>query len=110
MTAATDVPWITTSERRAFKRCPQRWWWAYREGLLSHDGPSPALWFGIGIHEALAALYQLGKKRNKDFIDLWRDYCDNDEISRAIRTRTGGELDEAEWVNARALGVAMLTG
>jgi hypothetical protein len=105
-----DPPIITTSERRALKRCPQRWWWEYRDGLRSNE-MSPALWFGIGIHLGLAHYYgNVGYKRNLDFIDVWRDYCDNDEISKVIRTAADGFSEDESWVDAKALGETMLNG
>lgn len=45
-----------------FKRCPQKWWWAYQEGLAPKQ-VKPALWFGTAVHEALAAWYLPGLKR-----------------------------------------------
>lgn len=104
------LPWVTTSERRAFKRCPWRWWQEYREGLRSRD-ISDKLWFGIGIHEALANYYQPGKKRSNDFVDVWREFVDNDEVSVVVRQRgMSGDMDETEWVNAKLLGETMLLG
>lgn len=105
-----DVPWVTTSERRAFKRCPWRWDKEYREGLRSRD-ISDKLWFGIGVHEALADYYRPGKKRSKTYIDVWRKFCDDDEVSVVVRQRgASGDMDETQWVNARALGEQMLAG
>jgi len=104
-----QIPTFTTSERRAAKRCIARWWWEYREGLRPPD-PNIKLWFGIGIHEALAVYYgRTGYKRDRSYIDRWREYCDADEYSRAIRVRlddTG--KDESEWMDARALGENLL--
>lgn len=107
---APDLPWVTTSERRAFKRCPWRWNQEYRMGLRSRE-ISDKLWFGIGIHEALAHYYAPGKKRRKDYLGAWHTFVDDDEISRAVRTRgSSGEMDESEWVNAKLLGEQMLIG
>lgn len=101
------APTFTTSERRAAKRCIARWWWEYREGLRVPD-PDIKLWFGIGIHEALAHYYgRLGVKRNLDYIDVWRAYCDADDYSKAVRARNAA--DESEWTNAKALGESMLS-
>lgn len=105
-----SVPIITTSERRALKRCPQRWWWEYRDGLRTTE-VQQALWFGIGIHLALAHYYgRIGYKRNLDFIDVWEDYCDNDEISRVLKAAPDGFSEDESWVDAKALGHAMLKG
>lgn len=109
MQPAVELPMVTTSERTSFKRCPQQWWWAYREGLRANT-MNDKLWFGIGIHEALASLYLKGTRRNKKFMDTWQRFCDEDEISISVRTRPNGQVDESLWVEARALGVAMLQG
>lgn len=104
------LPWVTTSERRAFKRCPWRWHAEYRMGLRSRD-ISDKLWFGIGIHEALADYYKPGKKRSKTFIDVWQKFVDDDEVSVVVRQRgASGDMDETQWVDARALGEQMLLG
>jgi hypothetical protein len=51
------TPIIRTSERRDFKRCPWRWWQAWRKGLVPVGSVSDALWFGTGVHIALASHY-----------------------------------------------------
>lgn len=96
---------IRNSERGTIDKCPQRWWWSWREGLQPKE-TAKALWFGTGIHIALAHYYGPGKKRRKDFIDLWREYAD--EEANAMRVRLGG-IDEDVYVEARALGESMLT-
>lgn len=98
---------LRTSERRDFKRCPQKWWWGYRNGLVPIRTQN-ALWFGIGIHIALAHFYGPGFERRKDFVEKWEEYCDEDEGSRLLRYE--GEEGEAKWTEARDLGIAMLTG
>lgn len=97
---------IRNSERGTFAKCPQRWWWAWREGLVPKETAKP-LWFGTGIHLALAHYYGPGKKRRKDFIDVWRQYAD--EEAEYVRVNIGG-LDEDVWMEARTLGEVMLTG
>jgi hypothetical protein len=103
---ATPIVRVRTSERRAFKRCPQRWWWAYREGLESKR-QKDALWFGTGIHEALATYYgKPGLKRGPHPAETWKKWCGEE-----YRTmRVGSDFDEQAYVDARALGIAMLEG
>lgn len=108
------IPKLRTSERIAFKRCPQRWWWSYRDGLRSIGQPSNPLWFGTGWHLALALWYKPGKKRGIDPRETWTKYCE-DEI-RFIKTESnGGEMDlteqkVAEYVEATELGKVMFDG
>jgi hypothetical protein len=108
--APPDPPIVTTSERRAFKRCPQRWWWEYREGLRNTEVAKP-LWFGIGIHLALAHYYgNVGYKRNLDFVEVWDQYCDEDEISLVLKAAPDGFSEDESWVDAKMLGRSMLQG
>ena len=103
-------PTIRTSERSSFGRCPQQWEWAYRYGLKSKAKPADALWFGIGIHEALAEWYMDGFDRgpvpSKTF-DKW--------VGEEIRfIQANYEDREREWydeelyLDARELGMSML--
>lgn len=105
----TDVPILRTSERRDFLRCQQRWWWAWREGLRPRGYDADALWFGTGIHLALAEWYcGPGTKRGRHPAETWQEWADED--IRAIRTVEGfGEEQEARWVDAKELGTVMMT-
>jgi hypothetical protein len=98
---------IRTSERRAFKQCPQKWEWSWRQGLSAKE-PAKALWFGTGIHAALADYYQPGAKRSKHFIEVWRAHADED--AQFIRTKSQYGADEDQLVDARLLGETMLKG
>ena len=99
---------IRTSERKNFKRCIQRWWWGSREGLTPKD-PSMALWFGTGIHLALAQYYgRKGTRRNMDYIEVWEQFCDEGDPEN-LHVLPVAEMGE-EWVSARALGIEMLRG
>lgn len=103
---ANPIVKIRTSERRSFKRCPQQWWWAYREGLESKR-QKDALWFGTGIHEALAAYYgKQGLKRGPHPVETWKKWCS--EEYRVLRVQD--DFDDTFYVEARELGIAMLTG
>src|SRR5688572_15219182 len=102
------TPILRTSERRDFLRCQQRWWWAWREGLRVKGSEADALWFGSGIHEALAAWYcGPGTKRGPHPAETWQKWADED--IRAIRTveKFDEEL-EARWVDAKQLGTVMM--
>lgn len=105
----TPAVHIRTSERRDYKRCPQRWFWAWRQGLKPKGEPSLALWFGIGWHEVMAHWYcGPGKKRGADPFGVWREYVE--EEVRFVRTVPweGAEYFEEKLIDAGKLGEAML--
>jgi hypothetical protein len=97
---------VRTSERKHFHRCILRWKWTIIDGLVTKS-PSHALWFGSGIHEALAHYYAPGLKRNKDFVEVWEDWCDNgsgDGMYQKVE-----DLGD-KFIESRELGIAMLLG
>jgi hypothetical protein len=107
---SSRVPILRTSERRSFKRCPQQWAWAWRQGLRPNGFKADALWFGSGIHLALAERYKYkGLRRGKNVLKVWRDYV-NDEIAyvRTLPIGSAGVDEEPVWVSALELGEAML--
>jgi hypothetical protein len=99
------LPMLRTSERTSFRRCRQRWWWGWREGLT---GPFTAnsLWFGEGIHVALATRYQPGKRRGPHPAKTWAEWVG--EEKRRIYTQPNPDVDETVIVDALELGTAML--
>jgi hypothetical protein len=97
---------IRTSERRDFKRCPQRWAWTWLDGLVSRTHKD-ALWFGHGVHVALADWYgKQGRRRGPLPAETWAKWC-GDEYRRL---RVGETFDEQQYVDAKELGTVMLTG
>jgi PD-(D/E)XK nuclease superfamily len=101
----SELPYLRNSERALFKRCQQAWWWNYREGLRNNQFKADALWFGTGVHLALAEFYRPGFTRGPAPADTWLDYC-----GETIGFMNNQDVDSPEFVDARALGVAMLTG
>lgn len=100
---------LRTSERKDFKRCPQRWWWAWREGLRPVGRDADALWFGTMWHMTMAHHYSgPGLKRGKAPIKFWESLVDQ-EI-RTIRSSPydAATFQEDVYVDAKALGVEML--
>jgi hypothetical protein len=105
----TEPPIIRTSERRKFKRCMQAWEWAYRYGLKGKFREADALWFGTGIHEALAQWYKgPGLKRGMHPAKYWDKWV-GDEMA-VIRTAVNIDPKDDVWVDARKLGIAMMEG
>lgn len=110
MGRAAEPPILRTSERKDFKRCPQRWEWAWRYGLRKKGRPADPLWFGIGVHEALAQWYPPGLKRGRHPAEFWADWVDGEENIIKASLANSDRWDEDEWVNAAELGTAMLNG
>lgn len=102
------VPRIRTSERKDFKRCQQRWQWAWRQGLKpKYEKPGPR-WFGIGMHLALQHRYQYkGTKRGKNPIKVWRDFVGD---TQAVVFGDNYDTDRDDFISAKELGEIMLDG
>lgn len=101
------LPLLRTSERKDFKRCPQRWWWGWREGLKPQGPPNDKLWFGEGMHLALALWYIPGLKRGVDPRVTWRKFA-RDDI-KFIRTEYAKQYDPTKYEDAAAFGEELLT-
>lgn len=99
---------VRTSERKTFRGCPQAWWWQYREGLVPKGRPAGALWFGTGVHYALAEWYDLGFNRGPRPATTFNKWVGKDmaEEIAAGKNKNG----ETEYEDARVLGVSMLKG
>lgn len=107
-----DVPIISNSERNMFGRCVQRWWWAYVENLQIKQKPADALWFGIGVHEALAIWYDEGFNRGPLPARTFKTWV-GDEVRyiKANLVDSDSEwFDEPVYLEAGDLGIAMLNG
>lgn len=97
------IPTLRNSERHDFKRCPQRWWWGWREGLRPLRDANP-LWFGQGIHLALSEWYLPGSKRGPHPRETWENFVADEERFIPVDY----EEDEYKLIEAKALGTAML--
>lgn len=101
-----DIPSLGTSERAAFKKCVFRWNLEYRMGYQPKFRQADALWFGIGVHESLAAWYLKGKRRGPHPADTFETWV-GDEIAFA-KTYLTDTFDEPVWEDAAELGISML--
>lgn len=105
----SEVPKFRTSERKDFKRCQQRWWWSWREGLRAKGLSAPPLWFGTGIHLALALWYcGPGKKRGPHPAETWQAYCGSE--LEYMRTQRLTDEQEVYYIDAQELGTVMMNG
>lgn len=75
-------------------------------GYRSRTVQADALWFGYGVHEALAAWYLKGSRRGPHPADTFEAWA-GEEIAFA-KTYLDETFDEPVWVDATELGIAML--
>lgn len=103
----SDTPIVRGSEITDLKRCPQKWWWAWREGLVPRGRISDPLWFGILVHEALAAWYcGPGLKRGPHPAETFLARA-TDEL-RFIKTTDATEDEVAKYTDLRDLGAVLM--
>lgn len=102
---------IRASERAAFKRCPHKWWWSYRDGYVLRDPERDALWFGTGVHLALARWYcGPGRKRGPEPAETWAEYAQGELAFVKTLRESGDEERIAKYESALELGQRMLEG
>jgi len=75
-------------------------------GYRQRSPQADALWFGFGVHEALAQWYKKGTRRGQHPADFWDSWC-GDEIAFA-KTYLDETFDEPVWMDAKELGFLML--
>lgn len=97
---------LRQSERSTFKRCPQRWWWGYRQGLVPNTPDRGGRWFGTGLHLCFAGYYLPGTKRGIPLAETWDAYTKDSFATVQVEGLT--EEAEAEYVDARALGFSLI--
>lgn len=99
---------LRNSERKTFKRCQTRWWWSWREGLVNKEVANP-LWFGTGIHLALAEWYcGPGTKRGPHPAETWKKYA-GDTLKFMKVFKPVGDEQIATWEDLAALGETLMT-
>lgn len=92
-------------------RGPQRWWWAWREGLRPKKETFGPLWFGTGIHLALEKWYRVGTERGVDPRTTWREFVGTqvEYVKTLVEDGETGEGTITQWVEAGELGEGILT-
>jgi hypothetical protein len=97
---------VRSHERMDYKRCPTKWYWKWRVGLVPVAKTFGALDLGTWAHYAFEHWYGMGYKRNGDLVEHFRIAVD-----AAIRSAVEAQaplwvLDQAEEL--AALGEAMM--
>lgn len=103
-------PILRTSERGDFLRCQAMWWWTWREGLVPSGRVADALWFGTGVHIALAKWYcGPGAKRGPEPAETWSQWAVEEMRGMKI-DRLLDDESESVFIDAKVLGITMLEG
>lgn len=90
-------------------RCPQAWWWSYREGLKPKTEQLGALWFGTGIHLALSEWYcGPGQQRGPEPAETWETFARDSYAF--VKTADATDEAVAKYEDACTLGIAMMEG
>ena len=89
------------------KRCWRKWGWKYIDRLEPKGPTHKNLWFGIGIHEALAGHYGLGTDRGEHPARIFEQWADG-EVPKIKVYAERFEADEKVYLDAVELGVIML--
>lgn len=101
---------VRTSERTMFTKCRQAWWWSYKERREPLEQWSRALIFGDMVHRCLAAYYipetRKARRRGAHPAETFGKLYD---VMNANGKTFNIRVDDEFWVNARELGVEMMT-
>lgn len=103
-----NTPILRTSERKAFKRCGQRWWWSYREGLRKVGSEATPLWFGTGVHLALAEWYIPGLKRGIHPAETFAKFAGDALHSIKTEDKNASEDRIVEYEDGTSLGIMLM--
>lgn len=101
----SSLPLIRSSERVDFKRCPKKWFWRWRMGLVPKAQTYGALELGTWMHGALAAWYSLdarGLPGSISLPELFTHVADT-----AIRDSEAPDYQIEQAQELRMLGLAM---
>lgn len=97
------LPIVRSHERMTYKRCPKKWYWAWRKGLVLKRPSLGALDLGMWVHGAFDHWYGQGYKRNGSLVDRFLDIAET--VIAALPDSQREKGDEL-----LVLGVSMLRG
>jgi len=102
----SELELVRSHERMDIKRCPTKWYWKWRKGLIPKAKNFGPLELGTWAHYAFEHWYALGYKRNGDLVEHFRLAVEM-AIQQAIESGAPEYvLDKAEEL--AALGEAMM--
>lgn len=114
-----ELPMLRNSERNDLKQCQKKWYWTWELGLEPIFQKQNALWFGTGIHLALAEYYtppkgteknpKRGFIRGRHPVETWKEFA-KDSFALMSATPYFDQEAEREFLSAIDLGELMLNG
>lgn len=99
-----DLPLIRSHERMDYKRCPKRWFWKWRMGLVPRAKSFGALELGTWVHEAFADWYS--GERDRNLREIFSSIAVEAVVSAGATGIPDYELDKAAELGA--LGEEMM--
>ena len=102
-----ELPVVRTHERMTWKRCPKKWYWQWRMGLVPKRITFGALDLGTWMHDAFDAWYGKGLKRNGELVEHF--YAHAAAAIKTARARGVADYIIESAVELRELGAAMAT-
>lgn len=103
-----SLPRLSASQRAVLKRCWKKYGFKYIDRLEPRGATPKNLWFGIGVHEALAGHYGLGTTRGEHPAHIFEKWADGERAKIKIYAERF-QADEKVYLDAIELGVIMLT-
>jgi hypothetical protein len=107
-TGAFSMPKLRSSERNAFMRCQQMWYWGYVEELTPRVQKfKDAAEFGTGIHLALENYYRPGLARGPHPADTFDEWA-ADTVASIKTQEVVNDEQIAKWEDFHDLGVELM--
>lgn len=117
MTVA-ELPLVRSSERGAFKQCPQKWYWSYIEKLVPSSVVVGAREFGTGIHLAMAEYYvpepivvgvpSIDSRRGRPMLETWEEWCTETRNWGTRNDKARKQFNEEEFDEMVVMGRYLL--
>lgn len=107
MTGTANLPVIRSSERVDFKRCPKKWYWNWRRGLVPRKQMFGALDLGTWKHTALEWRYTSEEKITLE--DAFKR-ASSAAIAAAMTAQTLSQLEQEKLEKLQILGLGMARG
>lgn len=101
-----SLPLIRAHERIDYKRCPKKWYWKWRKGLVLKGIRFGALELGQWVHSAFDAWYDIGNRRVGELVNHFNQVADWALETASANNVPSHIIEKGE--EAAELGAAMM--